>query len=120
MRLVKLLKQGRFAGRGRTPQRLAEGEGDPLGLVPASLANDPRGKYPRRLDVRRVVQQHQGLHWRVRPRALDRAFLARRGIEGQQAGVQESPLPERVQPRRYWFSSRSAVQCRCGKFRKLQ
>ena len=70
---------------------------EPGARVGASLADDAGGEDPGGLDVGRVVQEDEGLERRVRPRPLDDAFLAGRGIEGQQAGMQEGALPVRVQ-----------------------
>ena len=64
----------------------------PSASVPASR-DQPGRQDARGLDVGRVVEQDQGLERRVRPRALDGAFLPGRGVEGQQARVEERPLP---------------------------
>ena len=47
----------------------------------------------RRFDIVGVVEQHKRLQRRIRPRAIDHTLFARRGVEGQQARVQERTLP---------------------------
>ena len=84
-------------GRRRPGQRAAIGPGDTLRRRGAAFAHDAGGQGPRRLDVGRVVQQHQRLQRRVRARPLDRALLAAGRVEGQQAGVQERAAPVGVQ-----------------------
>ncbi len=81
----------RASAGGPAPGRNARSSRD-RGVGPPSritrAASDSRG-----LDVGRVVEQDEGLERRVRPRALDDALFAGRGVEGQQAGVQERALP---------------------------
>ena len=93
-----LPQQFGFGRRGRRCNAWRKAKAIRSAVRAAALAHDPRGQHPRRLHVGRIVQQHQGLQRRVRPWPLDRAFLAGRGVEGQQAGMQERPLPEGVQP----------------------
>ena len=90
-------EDGDLFGPGGARKDQSERPVEPSPRVGASLADQAGGQAAGGLDVGRVVQQDEGLEWRVRPRSLDDAFLARRGIEGEQAGVQESALPVGVQ-----------------------
>ena len=81
-------------GRARARRKARSSRAD--GSVPASR-DHPGRQHARRLDVGRVVEQDQRLERRVRPRALDHALLPRRGVEGQQARVEERPLPVGVE-----------------------
>src|SRR6185369_11596687 len=58
---------------------------------------EPLCEGARGLDIRWVIEQDQGLLRRVRTRAFHGAFLARRGVEGEQTRVQEGTLPIGVQ-----------------------
>ena len=68
------------------------------GVSPAACSvRTCAGERAGRFDVGRIVQQHERLLRRVAARPLDGAFLAAGGVEGDQAGVQERPLPVGVQ-----------------------
>ncbi len=77
------------AGAGGRDKARRNATFEPGARVRARLADDPRREGPGGLDVGRVVQEDEGLERRVRPRPLDDALLARRGIEGQQAGCRK-------------------------------
>src|SRR5947209_7347084 len=61
-----------------------------------TLFHDSLGQRPRRLDVGRVVQEHQRLLRDVGTAALAGGFFAAGGVEGGEAGVREGPLPPGV------------------------
>ncbi len=103
-----------------TLQGLAPSPRQPSWRVAAALLQDACGERPGRFDVRRIVQQHEGLLRDVRPVAVGGALLAAGRVEGQHTGMRERPLPPGVHSRRYWLSPVSATQVRVGKFKFSQ
>ena len=80
----------RLARRRRAAKAWRKAHRKPLGRGRAPFADHPRGQHAGRLDVGRVVQQHQRLQRRVRPRPLHGALLAasrRRRPAGSGAGT---------------------------------
>src|SRR6185503_11327731 len=81
----------------RAGQDFAEGEVKPLAGFAAAVFDDANRKGFCRFDVGGVVEQDKGLLGRVAAGAVDGAFLAAGGVEGEQAGVEERPLPVGVE-----------------------
>ena len=90
-------RRAHFLGAGRALQRAIPGKGQPRRRAAATLADDPRRQRTRRLDVGRIVEEHERLLRQIGAVALGDALLAARRIEREQARVEKRPLPPDVQ-----------------------
>ena len=90
-------ENARFGVARRPGGREEEPVVQPLPIRRAALAQHARRVQPRRLDIRRVVHQVEGLDRGVRPHLAHLAGLARGGVEGEHRRRPQGALPERVQ-----------------------
>ena len=78
----------RSAGRAKL-----EGKGQPLGRRGAAFLQNPLAEHAGRLDVGRIVQQHQGLQRRIGARPGVGADFAIGGVERHHRRIGQGPLP---------------------------
>ncbi len=90
--------QGLELGGGRLPlEGLVPCPADARDVVAGGIAEDASGEGLGGLDVRRVVEEDEGLLGDVGAGAVGGAFLAGGGVEGEHGGVDEGALPPCVE-----------------------